>query len=117
MLGFFDFKSSCIPKKWRKWIGASSRASILLNGSPTNEFKITKGLRQGPSSPFLFVIVLEALSIVMNQAVDVGIFRGVKLPNDGPIIYHFCYAGDVISWANGMWITQKTSIGFLDVFL
>ncbi|KAJ0483299.1 putative RNA-directed DNA polymerase [Helianthus annuus] len=88
------------PKKWRKWIGAclkSSRASVLLNGSPTDEFTITKGLRQGdPLSPFLFVLVLEALSIVMKRAVDVGLFRGVKLLKDGPVLSHFCYADDVI---------------------
>ncbi|GJV64184.1 RNA-directed DNA polymerase, eukaryota, reverse transcriptase zinc-binding domain protein [Tanacetum coccineum] len=35
---------------WRKWIMAglkSSRASILVNGSPTSEFSLKRGLRQG----------------------------------------------------------------------
>ncbi|GKA22031.1 RNA-directed DNA polymerase, eukaryota [Tanacetum coccineum] len=43
--------------KWRKWIQSclrSSRGSIILNGSPTEEFQFHKGLKQGdPLSPLL----------------------------------------------------------------
>ncbi|GJX72023.1 RNA-directed DNA polymerase, eukaryota [Tanacetum coccineum] len=44
---------------WRDWIKGcliSSSASILVNGSPTNEFRFQQGLRQGdPLSSFFFV--------------------------------------------------------------
>lgn len=44
--------------KWRTWIKGclnSSRASILVNGVPTEEFDISRGVRQGdPLSPFFF---------------------------------------------------------------
>ncbi|GJT27404.1 RNA-directed DNA polymerase, eukaryota, reverse transcriptase zinc-binding domain protein [Tanacetum coccineum] len=36
--------------KWRRWIHMclhSARASVLVNGSPTSEFSIKRGLRQG----------------------------------------------------------------------
>lgn len=36
--------------KWRNWIScclSSTKASILVNGAPIEEFSITKGVRQG----------------------------------------------------------------------
>ncbi|KAJ0454927.1 putative RNA-directed DNA polymerase [Helianthus annuus] len=86
--------------KWCSWIKgvlSSARASVLVNGSPTFEFKCHKGMRQGdPISPFLFVIVMEALSCMVNKACSLGIFKGVSLPNGGPIVSHLFYADDAI---------------------
>jgi hypothetical protein len=66
--------------KWRRWIMeciSSASASILVNGSPTNEFKFERGLRQGdPLSPFLFLLAAEGLNVMMKASVDAGLFRG-----------------------------------------
>ncbi|KAJ0582905.1 putative RNA-directed DNA polymerase [Helianthus annuus] len=87
-------------EKWCSWIKgvlSSARASVLVNGSPTFEFECQKGMRQGdPISPFLFVIVMEALSCMLNKASDLGILKGVSLPNDGPSVSHLFYADDAI---------------------
>ncbi|GKB55750.1 putative RNA-directed DNA polymerase, eukaryota, reverse transcriptase zinc-binding domain protein [Tanacetum coccineum] len=60
--------------KWRSWIKtclSSSRASILVNGSPTSEFSINRGLRQGdPLYPFLFILVMEGLHNAIADVVD-----------------------------------------------
>ncbi|GJS65512.1 hypothetical protein Tco_0680076 [Tanacetum coccineum] len=70
--------------KWRSWIKiclSSSRASILVNGSPTSEFFINRGLRQGdPLSPFLFILVLEGLHNAFADAVGTGLIIGNNTP-------------------------------------
>jgi len=88
------------PPLWRKWIHgtlASARTSILVNGAPTREFSIKRGVRQGdPLSPFLFILAMEALDVVMNKAVSTGLFKGITLPNNGPVLSHLLFADDVI---------------------
>ncbi|KAJ0477029.1 putative RNA-directed DNA polymerase [Helianthus annuus] len=88
------------PSKWRGWVMAtlySARASVLVNGSPTREFDCSRGLRQGdPLSPFLFVIVMEALTGIMKHATSLGLFSGIKIPNGGPSLSHLMYADDVM---------------------
>jgi hypothetical protein len=49
--------------KWRSWIRACvfrGNLSVLVNGSPTEEINIQRGLKQGdPLAPFLFLLVVE----------------------------------------------------------
>lgn len=56
---------------WRNWINeclGSASVSILVHGSPTEEFKVSKGLRQGdPMAQFLFLIVAESLSGIIKN--------------------------------------------------
>ncbi|KAK1415652.1 hypothetical protein QVD17_31437 [Tagetes erecta] len=81
------------PGMWRNWIKncvTSARASILVNGSPSSEFGASRGLRQGdPLSPFLFTLVMEALSVSVRAACSSGIFKGIQMPKDGPLLSHF----------------------------
>lgn len=45
---------------------SSAHASVLVNDSPTGDFKLERGLRQGDSlSPFLYLLVTEGLSILV----------------------------------------------------
>ncbi|GKE65112.1 RNA-directed DNA polymerase, eukaryota [Tanacetum coccineum] len=70
--------------------------SILVNGSPTEEFQFYKGLKQGdPLSPFLFILVMESLHILFQRVVDVGMFTGIKL-SSSLNISHLFYADDAI---------------------
>ncbi|GKV21745.1 hypothetical protein SLEP1_g31697 [Rubroshorea leprosula] len=78
--------------RWRKWIQeclSTTRISILINGSPTKEFSVGKGLRQGdPLSPFLFLLVGEGLCGMVRKAEAEGLFSGVKI-------------GEGEGWVNG----------------
>lgn len=64
---------------WRKWIRgclSSAAVSVLINGSPTKEFSVGHGLRQGdPLSPFLFLIAVEGLNMVFKKACEL---RGTR---------------------------------------
>ncbi|XP_058741725.1 uncharacterized protein LOC131614114 [Vicia villosa] len=83
--------------RWMKWMEAlvfSSKISVLVNGSPTREFGVERGLRQGdPISPFLFVIVAEGLKCLINKAVDNGDYVGCHLNGK-------CFV-DVLQFADG----------------
>nr|KAJ0216241.1 hypothetical protein LSAT_V11C300125010 [Lactuca sativa] len=71
--------------------------SVLVNGSPTKEFGMGRGIRQGdPLSPFLFLIAMEGLNIVMKEACAKGIFKGTRIPNSNLIISHLFYADDAL---------------------
>lgn len=86
--------------KWRLWIQGclkTSRAYVLVNGSPTDKFEITKGVRQGdPLSSFLFIIAMEGLNQAINSAIEKKLIDGITLPNNGPSISHLFYADDAI---------------------
>ncbi|XP_026433403.1 uncharacterized protein LOC113330806 [Papaver somniferum] len=60
--------------RWRKWIRCCVefvRFSVLISGSSSGYFKSKKGIRQGdPLSPFLFLLVGEALSFMIQRALQ-----------------------------------------------
>jgi len=78
MMGRLGF--SC---KWIRWIRAcmeSTTVSVLVNGSPTEEFRPKRGLRQGdPLAPFLFLIVAEGLTGLVREAKRANVFSGVTV--------------------------------------
>lgn len=88
------------PKLWRSWIMTcvtSAAASILINGTPTIPFRLHRGLRQGdPLSPFLFDLVVETLSLLIEKASGLGLWEGVAVSRDGEKITHLQYADDTI---------------------
>ncbi|GKD20048.1 kinase-like domain, beta-lactamase/transpeptidase-like protein [Tanacetum coccineum] len=66
-------------EKWCKWVEICLRSatmSILVNGSPSKEFELERGVRH-PLSPFLFILAAEGLNAIVTEAVEKGIFRGV----------------------------------------
>ncbi|XP_071700638.1 uncharacterized protein [Rutidosis leptorrhynchoides] len=86
--------------KWRKWIHAclsSASISILINGSPTKEFSLERGVRQcDPLSPFLFILAAEGLNLLVKAALDKGLFKGVEVGADKVLVSHLQYVDDTI---------------------
>ena len=54
--------------------------SILLNGTLISTFQSSKGLRQGdPLSPFLFILMAEGLSRILQSKAERGELWGIRL--------------------------------------
>lgn len=76
---------------------SSARMSVLVNGSPTNEFSPSRGLRQGdPIAPYFFLLIGEVLSKFIKVAVRKNLFTGIQLPFSELTIMHYQYADDTI---------------------
>ena len=81
----FLFQRSGFSEKWRRWIRcciSTVKFSILINGSSSDFFGSSRGLRQGdPLSSFLFDIVMEAMSCMLVAATAAGQFSGFTVGN------------------------------------
>ncbi|GJZ68852.1 putative RNA-directed DNA polymerase, eukaryota, reverse transcriptase zinc-binding domain protein [Tanacetum coccineum] len=84
--------------KWRKWMFSclsSASISVIVNGSPTKEFRSERGIRQGdPLSPFLFLIVAEALQVTILEACEKGVYSGLRLVESGSNLSLLQYADE-----------------------
>lgn len=94
---------------WVSWVKAcliSSKSSVLVNGSPIAKFSLEWGLRQGdPMSSFLFLLVMEALNVAMSDAVELNIFKPLKVGGNKIMLRHLLYADDAIFI--GKWSIQN----------
>nr|GEU39486.1 RNA-directed DNA polymerase, eukaryota, reverse transcriptase zinc-binding domain protein [Tanacetum cinerariifolium] len=114
ILGKFDFGD-----KWRMWIQSclkSSRGSIIINGSPTEEFQFFKGIKQGdPLSPFLFILVMESLHLSFQRVEKAKMFKGIKISLT-VTLSHMFYANDAVFV--GKWCESNitTLVHVLDCF-
>ena len=110
--GYLDtvMNKMVFPLLWRKWIKecvSTSTTSILVNGSPTDEFPLQRGLRQGdPLSPFLFLLASEGLNVLMNSMVENNLYTGYEVGTyNSVVVSHLQFADDTLllgakSWAN-----------------
>nr|GEY28825.1 RNA-directed DNA polymerase, eukaryota [Tanacetum cinerariifolium] len=103
---------------WIRWISGclhSVVASILINGSPTYEFNIHRGLRQGdPLSPFLFIIAMEGIHVAMKDAMSAGLYNGFRINTLN--LSHLFFVDDALfieEWSN---TNIKSLVSNLDCF-
>jgi len=109
------------PVAWRKWMLeciSTPTLSVLVNGSPTEEFKLERGLHQGdPLSPFLFLIAAEGLHIIMNSVVEQGMFEPYKVGTIGDVaISHLQFADDTLLMGAKSWGNIRILISVLMLF-
>ncbi|KAK3224465.1 hypothetical protein Dsin_011490 [Dipteronia sinensis] len=87
-------------KRWRGWMTsciASPTLSTLVNGSPTKEFGLERGLRQGdPLSPYLFNIAVKVLNQLLKKARELNTLRGAIFGSGKEHITHLQFTDDTI---------------------
>jgi hypothetical protein len=96
-------KRCVFGERWRDWIElciSSVRFSILVNGSPKGFFNSSRGIRQGdPLSLLLFVLVMEALSRMVNATVEQGLISGFSVGErvfSDLVVSHSLFADDTL---------------------
>ena len=87
-------------RTWIAWIMecvSSASMSVLLNGSPLRPFKMERGLRQGdPLSPYLFILVSEALIYLLKKADGMKIIEAMKIGKAKVSVKHLQFADDIL---------------------
>jgi hypothetical protein len=89
--GYLDevMNKMAFPLLWRKWIKecvTTATTSILVNGSPTSEFPLKRGLRQGSLSPFLFLLAAEGLIVMMKYVVENNLYTGYAVGASNSVV-------------------------------
>ena len=88
---------------------------VLINGSPSNLFRESRGLRQGcPLSPFIFLLIADALSRIIEHAKKEGSFKGVMVTNSEELS-HILFVDYVVMMGEGTWENIKEVEQMLDL--
>lgn len=70
---------------------------ISWNEDMTNDFKSTRGVRQGnPFSPYFFVLWLERLSHLIEDRVQSGVWHPFRFGKNGPLLSHLLFTDDML---------------------
>ncbi|KAL0381925.1 UNVERIFIED_CONTAM: LINE-1 reverse transcriptase, partial [Sesamum latifolium] len=114
----WDFLSATLtlfgfPAQFISWIEecvTTPSFSVCLNGSSHGYFRGARGLRQGdPISPFLFVLVMEVLTLILLQFID----------QDGGFSYHW-RCGEVqlfqLGFADDLLLLSRADTSSIHIF-
>ena len=95
-LDFFNFGPSF--KKWIETLYNSPVVKIKNNGHLSDEFKMTRGIRQGcPVSALIFILSIEILGLKIRQQDEI---KGLDLGYPDKLVKTVQYADDCIAFLN-----------------
>ena len=92
--------------KWIEWCISTMRFSILINGSPSDFFQNSRGLRQeDPLSSYLFVIAIEVFSCLLRRVISGGFLSGWRVrgkSGEGVQISHLLFTDDTLDFVRSL---------------
>lgn len=107
--------------RWVNWILnmiATPNFSILLNGTPTSTFIVTRGLRQGdPLSPFLFIIAAEGIGRYFKKELRERKIKGFRLWGNNISVTHQQFVKDIMIFCKVSLREVKMVKEILEVFM
>lgn len=93
-----------LPFEMVRWIMACVTGAnfiVLINEVPSESFNCSRGIRQGfPLSPYLFLLIIEGLSLLIARAKKDKRIKGLKVIGS-LIITHILFVDDVLLFGDG----------------
>ena len=94
----------------------SASFDVMINGSSSNFFRAYRGLRQGfPLSPFLFLLIADALSRIIFYAKRTRSYKGIKITSSVDLT-HILFVDDVVMMGEGSWENLKEAEKILELY-
>jgi hypothetical protein len=102
---------------WVKECITSPRFTLALNGTLVGYFKGRKGLRKGdPISPYLFVIAMDGLSLLLEEAAIHNPFFDFHPKCSSLKLTHLCFADDLLIFSTASCDSIKVINDVLEEF-
>lgn len=90
--------------------------SVLVNGTQTDSFKPTRGLRQGdPLPPYLFILCAETLSAAIHKATELDLADPIRVSRSGPPLSHLVFSDKTIIFIRANQKSCRTIKQILDL--
>ncbi|XP_072080961.1 uncharacterized protein [Arachis hypogaea] len=91
--------------------------NVIWNGNKMEEFVPKRGLKQGdPISPYLFVIGMDKLSHLIEDWVQKGLWKAIRVGREGPDISHLMFTDDLLLFAEATIDQIKEVTGVIETF-
>jgi len=105
----------------QEWISecvGTATSSILVNGSPSEDFPIQRGFRQGdPLYPFLFLLVAEGFNVLMTALMGANLFCGYGVGRQDEVKFsHLQFADGTLIIGEKRWSNVHSMRALLLLF-